>query len=119
MPSEAPVNETTTPRLLSLAGLLPEWEDDAIAARDAYVNHIPRGPVTGLPELDSALGGNLQPGVTVLQANTGTGKTALALQIAATCGFPALYLSAEMRALELFRRHAARVTGRYLGRFKS
>jgi replicative DNA helicase len=113
------VNETATPRLLPLAGLLDEWEADAIAARNAYETGTPRGPVTGLSELDSALGGCLQPGLNIAQGNAGVGKTCLALQIAATCCCPALYVSCEMKALELFRRHTARVTGKFLRRLKT
>lgn len=107
------------PRLLSLGDLLDEWQDDAQAAHGARVNGTARGPVTGLRSLDAALGGVLAPGVHILHAEPGIGKTALALQIAATCGVPALYLTAEMHCLELFKRITARETGTYLGRLKS
>src|SRR5262249_16936954 len=99
--------------------LLGEWEADAQAAFDARVNGIPRGPVTGLRSLDDALGGVLQPGLHIVHGGPGVGKTALGLQIAGTCGFPALYVTAEMRPLELLRRITARVTGTFLGRLKS
>jgi replicative DNA helicase len=46
-------------------------------------------------------------------------NTAFALQVAALSPFPALYLSAEMGALELFRRITARVTSTFLGRLRS
>lgn len=55
----------------------------------------------------------------ILQAAPGTGKTALALQVAGTCGFPALYVTTEMGVLELFRRFIARSTKTVLGNLKS
>jgi replicative DNA helicase len=78
-----------------------------------------RGPLTGLKQLDQALGGFLADGVHVLQSSPGGGKSALALQMAANCGFPSLYVSAEMPILELFRRLIARETKTFLGRLKS
>jgi replicative DNA helicase len=115
----APPNGATTPRLARLGDLLDDWHRDAEEAHDARVNQRLRGPVTGITRLDRELGDRLSPGVHVLHAEPGVGKTCLALQIAATCGFPALFVSAEMSALELFKRHTAQVTGQYLGRFKS
>jgi replicative DNA helicase len=108
-----------TPRLLPLAALLGEVQEYAQAVHDARVNGVARGPVTGLRRLDDALGGVLQPGLHILHGSPGAGKTAFALQAAATCGFPALYVTAEMRPLELLLRLTARVTGTYLGRLKS
>ena len=96
------------PRLLRLGALLAEWEADAIAAHLAYTTGTPRGPITSLPSLDRELGGALAPGVHVLHAGPGVGKTAFALQVASLSPFPALYLTAEMGALELFRRITAR-----------
>jgi replicative DNA helicase len=75
--------------------------------------------VTGLRALDDALGGVLQPGLHVVHGGPGAGKTAFCLQVAGTCGFPALYVTAEMRPLELLRRITARVTSTFLGRLKS
>ncbi|MHB8323701.1 MAG: RAD55 family ATPase [Candidatus Dormibacteria bacterium] len=77
------------------------------------------GPTTGIGGLDAAVGGYLEPGLHLLMGNTGAGKTALALQLAAVCGAPACYLTAEMAAVELFRRIAARVNGTYLDHFRS
>jgi len=54
-----------------------------------------------------------------MHGQPGTGKTAFALQVAAQCGFPCLYVTCEMAPLELLRRHTARVTRTYLNRFKS
>ena len=114
-----PPPDPSAPRLMRFADLLGELEADAVAAHEAYTTGTPRGPVTGLPGLDRELGGALSAGTHVLHAGPGAGKSALALQIAATCGFPALFVTCEMSALELLRRHTARVTGTFLGRLKS
>jgi len=111
--------EPSEPRLLPLPDLLREWQADAEAARAARLAGTPRGPVTGLATLDERLGGHLAPGLHVLHGEPGTGKTAFGLQVAATCGTPALFVTTEMSPLELFRRVTARVTGTYLGRLKS
>src|SRR5918997_1542382 len=116
---EAPTYDPSIPRLLRLGDLLSDLAADASAAHDAYTSGTPRGPVTGLRTLDRELGGALAAGTHVLHPEPGAGKTALALQVAATCGFPALFVSCEMSALELLRRHTARVTSTYLGRLKS
>jgi replicative DNA helicase len=113
------VGADTSPRFTSLAGLLDEWRDDAESRHDALVNHTPRGPVTGFKYLDEELGHALQTGLHYITGTAGVGKTALALKIAATCGAPAVFVSAEMGLLELFRRHTARVTGTFLRKLKS
>ncbi len=110
---------TAKPRLARFTTLLDEWDEYAQTAYDARVNGTARGPVTGFKYLDEELGHALQPGVHVLHGDSGAGKTAFAGQVAATCGVPALYISCEMPLLELFRRHAARVTGTFLQKFKS
>jgi len=107
------------PRLMQLSQLLGEWEADAQAAFDARVNGTARGPVTGLVKLDAVLGGLLSPGLHIVHGSAGVGKTAFALQAATACGCPALYVTCEMRPLELFRRITARVTDTFLGRLKS
>jgi replicative DNA helicase len=114
-----PTHEPPPPRLAHLGDLLDDLAADAQALYDARQNGTLRGPITGLPKLDRAIGGVLQPGLHSLVAGPGTGKTALANQIAANCGFSSLYVSAEMGLLELLRRHIARVTGEFLGRLKS
>jgi hypothetical protein len=79
----------------------------------------PAGPITGIAGLDVALGGHLAAGLHVLHGAPGTGKTALALQVATTCGASALVVTCEMAPVELARRVIARTTGTYLHRLKS
>lgn len=107
------------PRLTRLSDLLTDLLDDATAAYEAAQAGIPRGPVTGLGRLDRLLGGTLVPGLHMLHAAPGIGKSALALQIAEQGTYPSLLISAEMSPLELLRRTIARVEGTFLGRLKS
>jgi replicative DNA helicase len=107
------------PPLLPLGALLREWEDFATDVHDARVRGIARGPVSGLALLDRELGGVLEPGLHVVHGTPGVGKTAFALQVAATCGTPCLYVTCEMRPVELLARITARATETYLGRLKS
>ena len=115
----SPSTDANQPRLVRLGDLLGELEADATAAYEARVNGTARGPVTGIRSLDRELGGALAPGVHIAHGGAGVGKSALCLQIAAKCGTPCLYLTAEMSPLELLRRHIARETGTFLGRLKS
>jgi len=107
------------PRLYPLADLLGELLDEAEAQHAALLDGTALGPVTGLPKLDRELAGRLVPGYHVLHGNTAAGKTAFALQVAATCGTPALFVTCEMAPLELMRRVIARAADVYLGRLKS
>lgn len=97
-----------------VASLLDEEETSRLAK---LAGEAP-GPCTGIASLDGELGGYLAPGVHTLLAAPGAGKTALCLQIAARCGCPALYVSAEMPRLELLRRLISRETGTFLGRLR-
>ncbi len=117
--SPPPAGDSPPPRLVRFADVLGAFRADAQAAFDARVNGVARGPGTGLRELDDVLGGVLQPGVHIVQGGSGVGKTAYALQVAATCGYPALFVSCEMHLVELLKRHTARATSTYLGRLKS
>jgi replicative DNA helicase len=118
-PLDPSTSAPKSPFLVRLQDLRAAWEADADRSHAAHATGAPRGPVTGLTALDQALGGALSPGLHVLHGQPGTGKTALALQIAAACRCPALLLSLEMSVLELARRAVARETRTFLGRLKS
>lgn len=105
--------------LLLLSDLRERFAADLAARHDARAGGRPLGPLVGLGQIDRAIGGALLPGLHFLHGSPGSGKTAFALQAAASCQCPALFVSCEMSPLELVRRIAARVTGEYLGRFKS
>ena len=107
------------PQLCRMSDLLGAWDADARAAHDARKNGTPRGPLSGLPALDRELGGCFAPGVHIVHGQPGAGKSAFALQVAAKCACPCLYLTCEMAPLELLRRLTARATGTFLGRLKS
>jgi len=111
--------EPKAPKVTLLSDLISDFVADTEAAATARASGHPRGPVTHLRDLDNALGGYLAPGLHILQASPGAGKTAFALQVAATCGFPALFVSAEMGLLEIFRRLVSRATGTFLGKLKT
>jgi replicative DNA helicase len=123
LPAQAPPPEISepseAPRLYALASILGKVEADARAAHEARVSGTARGSITGLSKVDLELNGAFPEGVTVLLGNTGAGKTAFALQAAASNPYPALFVSCEMAPEELLRRHAARVCRQYLNRFKS
>ena len=102
-------------RLLALGDLAEMWTAEAEAARAALLSGAPRGPVTGFPTIDRELGGYLRPGLHYVHGEPGTGKTAYALQVAAQCGTPALFVSCEMSPLALLQRIVARVTDTYQG----
>lgn len=106
----------TTYQLASLIGMLT---DDAERRRAALLAGRQTGPITNLPRLDKLIGGRLETGLHILHGGPGVGKSALALGIAAECGVPALFVSAELGAVEVLRRLIARTTGKYLGRLKS
>ncbi len=106
-------------RTLALSDLVSEFVRDTEAAAEALRTGRPRGAITGLSKIDRALGGYFAPGLHFLLGAPGCGKTAFALQTVACCRFPALYVSAEMSLLELFRRLIARETGTFLERLKT
>lgn len=116
---ELPPPTDGPPRLARLGDIVDDLVAEAAAAYEAKVTGRPRGPVTGFERLDSELGGSLCPGLHVLHAAPGSGKTAFALQVAAQCGYPAVFVSCEMSLIELLRRHVARVTQTYLGRLRT
>ncbi|RYX80636.1 hypothetical protein EON83_27810 [bacterium] len=120
-PTQSPEGESPfeLARLLRLNQCLADFDRDASAAYEAKQTGQPRGPQSGFEALDRALGHAFAPGLHPIHGNAGAGKTAFALQVAARCGFPALFVSCEMAPSELLRRHTARETKTYLGRFKT
>jgi replicative DNA helicase len=112
-------NPCTGPRIIRPAMEREAWLVDAQTRHAAHASGTPLGPVTGLPRLDRELGRALQTGIHVVHGAPGTGKTALGLQIACSCGCPSLFVFCEMDLLELLRRLVARVTETPLGRLKS
>ncbi len=115
----AKADQSPKPRLFKLSQVLSDFRADADAAHEARTTGKPRGALSGLSTLDRELSGAFADGLHVLHGQPGTGKTALALQIAASAKCPALFVTCEMSPVELLRRHTARVTGTYLGRLKS
>jgi replicative DNA helicase len=101
--------DTPAPQLVRLGDLLGALQTDAEEAYRAMQEGRPRGPVTGLPRLDQVLGGAIVPGLHILHASPGVGKTALCLQIGGGCGCPCVLVTCEMAPLELLRRLIARV----------
>lgn len=106
-------------RLMLLRDVLGDVRRDADAAHEARVSGKPRGAISGLPSLDRELAGAFAPGVHFIHGNAGAGKTAFALQAAADCQSPAMFVTCEMAPAELLRRHTARATKTYLNRLKS
>jgi replicative DNA helicase len=104
------------PPFYAFADLASAWLAEAEAARVACLSGKPRGPVTGFAKLDRELGGYLRPGLHFVHGEPGTGKTNYALQVAAACGAPALFVSCEMGRLVLASRTVARVTRTHLGK---
>jgi len=113
------MSDKPTARLFSLSDLVTALTADTRDAAAALKAGRPRGPQTGLRALDKELGDYLAPGLHILQGSPGSGKTALSLQISSDCQFPALFVTAEMSRLELFRRLVSRQTGTFLGRLKT
>lgn len=74
------------------------------------VSGRPLGAVTRIASYDSAIGGFLSQGMHVIHGGAGSGKTALAYQIAGTCGVPALFITFEMSVTELAYRLVARTS---------
>jgi replicative DNA helicase len=107
-----------TPRTAKLGDLIGEFLVDVEARKTAKDAGRNLGAVVPFPELNKAIGEYLPIGFNALLGSPGSGKSALALQIAAECGCPALYVSCEMSAVEQLRRIIARVNGVAVGRLK-
>lgn len=113
------VADPNSPPVFSLGGLIESLVIDAAARYEARLTGNPLGVLTGFPELDYAMGGSVEPGLHCLHAEPGVGKTAFALQMAAACRCPALFVTCEVSTNELLRRHTARCTDTKLSQFKT
>ncbi len=118
-PAKNPQSEPESARLILLRDVVSDLRRDADAAHEARMTGKPRGAISGLASLDRELAGAFAPGVHFIHGNAGAGKTAFALQVAADCQSPAMFVTCEMAPAELLRRHTARATKTYLGRLKS
>lgn len=93
------VRELRAGQVVALPELLPLVVADVAARRQAVKERgaAAVGLPTGIPTLDKLLGG-LQPGLFLLAAEPGMGKTTFTLQLAAyvaQTGYPALFVSFE------------------------
>lgn len=98
-----PSNEVS--RYVSMAELLPDVLRDVARRRQAVKERgaAAIGLPTGIKALDKLLGG-LQPGIHMLAAEPGAGKTTFCLQVAAhvsRSGYPALFVTFEESAMRL------------------
>lgn len=112
-------DDKPTPHVVRFADLIDAFGLDVERKYDAKQSGHRLGCSTGLPGLDDELGEYLENGLHLIQGAPGAGKTAFGLQMAARCGFPALYISTEMPAIELLRRTTARETGTFLRKLKT
>jgi DnaB-like helicase C terminal domain len=97
--------------LTRFTDLLPPWNELAASRHEAFTTNTIHGPeLPSFPELARNVGGTLRPGFHVLHGQPGSGKTALALQLAGECRVSALYVTSEMGCLELVDRTIARTT---------
>jgi replicative DNA helicase len=115
--------QTTTialPRARSFVNYLDDFGAWADENHTREKSGLAKGPAISLfPRLTEAIGGYIEPGAHYLHAPPGSGKSALANQIAATCGCPALIVTTELAMRELFLRQIARVMSRPLTQLKS
>jgi replicative DNA helicase len=109
---------SSAPKLRKFGSLIDELEAEARDRHLAKTEGKPFGAVTPWPTVTEQWGGSIPQGLHIILGGSGVGKTAFALQLAAGCQCPCLYVTCEMTPAELLRRTAARVTKTYLGKFK-
>lgn len=73
---------------------------------------IPRWVDTGFVSLNNIIGGGLHPGVIVIHAEPGVGKSAFVLQLAINSQIPTLLISTEMSMQEMVRRAVSQISGK-------
>jgi replicative DNA helicase len=114
----SPQGSSSTPKPLKFGSLIDDLEAEARDRHLAKTEGKPFGAVTPWPTVTDHWGGSIPQGLHIILGGSGVGKTAFALQLAAGCKCPCLYVTCEMTPAELLRRTAARVTKTYLGKFK-
>jgi replicative DNA helicase len=124
MQNQAPApkeGETPAPKptLYALSALVDDFAKDHAHRRNCHQSGQPLGPLTPWEGLNYEYGGGMPEGLHILLGGSGAGKTAAALQFLSSCQCPALYVTCEMRPLELLRRMAARTTCTELRKFKT
>lgn len=106
------------PALRSLHSLIESVANFAQLRHECAAQGIPFGPVTPWNQVTEAWGGAIPQGLHTILGAPGAGKTAFALQLAAECQCPCLFVTCEMTPEELVRRLAARFTRTTLKQFK-
>jgi len=109
-----------TPSLSRLSDLLGAGYAAAAAAYEARCGGKALGPAIGCsPQLSAELCGSLPVGLTIVHGPPGSGKSALAAQLAAEAGCPSVIATFEMPPLEFLRRHAARATSTFVSKLRN
>jgi len=107
------------PKTYRPSQLIDEGEALAQRAWEARERGIVHGPaVPGFPILAKEICGSIPPGLTVLLGSPGSGKSALAGQIADHSGVPTLIATFEMSPLELLRRSASRINNTHTSKYR-
>lgn len=106
------------PQVFSMATLAGLVETDAASRHQRHLSGELLGPVPPFEKLQKAIGGFFEPGLHVLHGSPGLGKTAMALQTAARCQTPALFVSCEIGVLQLVWRLMAQFTFNDYNRFR-
>lgn len=97
-----------TPRFRKIGDFAAEWDREAARNHELTSEGRPRGPrLAGLGRFHSD---HLPVGLTVLLGDYDTrdARTAFTLQVAATCGCPALLVNTEREPVDVLRRIVAR-----------
>ena len=103
-------SEVDQPHIFSLGDLYDNYAAEAVANFEHRRSGTPMGPTTQLKDLNSAIGGYFAPGIYILHGSPGSGKSQCGLQLAAQCGFPAVFVSTEMTAIKTLARLMAMAT---------
>jgi len=112
-------DQAKLPQTYRPSQLIDEGEALARRAWEARSQGIVHGPaVSAFPTLAKEICGSIPVGLTVLLGSPGSGKSALAGQIADHSGVPTLIATFEMSPLELLRRSASRINDVYTSKYR-